>query len=90
MNGWDISTNRHVEIDRILSMIPESLSCILDSKTHDSGSTRKIFPASGLHKQNLPNSGIWSPLHGVNKSWANFEVVNEAGWYAFVLGVLLL
>ena len=35
-------------------------------------STRKFFPDSGLHKQNLPNSGIWSPLHEVNKSWANF------------------
>ena len=57
MNGGDISTNRHVEIDRIVSMIPESLSCILDSKTHD----------SGFHQKNF--SGFWTPQTKPPEFW---------------------
>ena len=40
----------------ILSRIPDSLSCIPDSKDQDSGN----------HKQIFPDSGIWIPLHGAN------------------------
>ena len=36
--------------------IPDSLSCIPDSKVQDSGS------------KNFPDSGIWIPLHGVSFS----------------------
>ena len=39
-----------------LCRIPDSLSCIPNSKAQDSGN----------HKQIFPDSGIWIPLHGAN------------------------
>ena len=38
----------------IVSGIPDSLSCIPDSKAKDSDSTSKNFPDSGFHEQKFP------------------------------------
>ena len=42
-------------LSRILSRIPDSLSCILDSKAQD----------TGFHSKNCTDSGIRIPLHGL-------------------------
>ena len=38
----------------IVSRIPDSLSCILDSKVQDFGFHKKIFRNSGFHRQKFP------------------------------------
>ena len=38
----------------IVSDIPDSLSCILDYKTPDSGFHKKDFPDTGFHRQKFP------------------------------------
>ena len=59
----------------IVSEIPDSLSCILDSEGQDFGFHKKIFPNSGFHGQNFPDSGIPIPLHWV-KHWGTFTQKN--------------
>ena len=63
----------------IVSRIPDSLSCIPNSKAQDSGFYKQILPDSGFHKQKFPGYGnpnylIWGEitvilvLSGINKS----------------------
>ena len=51
-NYWiSIFANGNWIPDPKICGFPDSLSCIPDSKTQDSGSHEQIFPASGFHKQ---------------------------------------
>ena len=52
----------------IVSRIPDSLSCILDSKTQD----------SGFHKPNFPGSRIRIPLHGAT-NYSSFITLSGDG-----------
>ena len=54
---------------RIVSRIPDSLSCIPYSKAQDSGFRSKNFPDSGFHKQNYPDSGL--------KNFAGFRIPKQ-------------
>ena len=48
----------------VVSGIPNSLSCLPDSKAHDSGCHKQKFPAV---------SGIRVPLHGTRTSYASWS-----------------
>ena len=63
-------------LDPTLSGIRVSLSCIPDSKAQDSRFSRTSGISVSTTK-NLPDSGIWIPLHWANQSQGSYPFLTK-------------
>ena len=61
----------------IVSGIPDSLSCFLDSKANDSGLHKQIFPDSGFRKSVFPHMGRYLILRNENVDVPDVKNVNR-------------
>ena len=61
----------------IVSGIPDSLCCFLDSKAQDSGLHKQIFPDSGFRKSVFPYMGRYLILSNENVDVPDIKNVNR-------------
>ena len=79
-SGFQVSDSLSVELGfqiPIVSGIPDSLSCFLDSKANDSGLLKQIFPDSGFRRSVFPYMGRYLILRNENVDVLDIKNVNR-------------